>query len=438
MPIIYAYLMEEIRELKLERFKEDSTLERLKVFMDDTEDAKDWGDARGLLSIFDIKFPELLDPTKIGYEFARDYRALWARCVFMGFPAVKNEQLETLYREHILEVFEHYDDPRTVIDQQLALVSYSDAFASRLVVIATSLQANTQKIGANPIIRASGKSVPQEVDWWLTEYRSFIGPSVKRGAVEQASFLTKNKNVQRLSGEERKTLTKTIQFIDYLFYPTFKSNLDIPAVMMLEERARQRAMLLGGPETQPDGAPAPQQRENLELRIKNQETVAIGQKSEIVRSTPFVQSKPASVAASPVIRNTPPTTPAPVPKPQPAPMVAPPSREEQWYAFFTKRPQEIQSVLASLLTGGSVEVSDGVPFVRAVVRMGKTDMLVIGALNAQTLKTTLRALYAKAGLSENESAREGAHIGSLLKKAGKEEFFHMAYFDMATQEFKWN
>ncbi len=425
MPVIYAYLLEEIRELKLEQFKDELAIERLKVFMDDTQDAKDWGDARGLLSIFDVKFPELLDPTKTGYELAKEYRALWARCVFMSFPGVKNEQLELLYREHALDVFEHLDDPRLIIDEQLALVSYSDVFASRLVVIAQALQNNRQRVGSNQIIRASGKIVPPEIDWWLTEYRGYIGPNVKRGAVEQASFLTKNKNVQALKPEERKLVTKIIQFIDYLFYPTFSSPSVNPSLHILQENARWRAIMMEREGTEPDGAPA---TPNPKPEIRNQKSM-----------TPAVIPEKSATAA---ISTTPRTS------PQPSPTLGegvvgggqvgvPVDRAKYWSEFVTLHTTDLQ-ILVEQLKNGRVGREDVALLVRALVATGNIELLVSGQpMTAPNLAQVLHAVYAKAGATDSQGAKEAAHIGSLLKKAGKPEFLEMAYFDLSDNSFHW-
>ena len=189
--------------------------------------------------------------------------------------------------------------------------------------------------------------------------------------------------------------TKTIQFLDFIFFPTFQMNRRTGLLINLEERIRADAAAKG-------------------------KTDAIGYiQSEFAATPPAALSLPKP--QGPVPREAAPSVTPSLPRP-PAPV-----------QLAAQSPRKAPPVLKS-------PGEDVVGMIRRMVEQGQTHNIVEGAisLTPQTLAKSLRNAYMRrAGMSESDAAREAVHIANMLKKQGKPEFMEMAYFDIKENLFKW-
>ncbi|MBI5135056.1 hypothetical protein HZA86_02385 [Candidatus Uhrbacteria bacterium] len=375
----------------LEKDPQTANIDELEQSLADIEIGGEWGDARNILNLFKQQ-PELLDETKTDPALVERFWKLWARAAFMAFLSLNSSEIGILYKEHIVDVFDHHDDPRLVLDEQLRSIAYRIEPAV-LQTVLDALEVNTQRLGDEYIQRKNGKEVPPEVRAWLNEYRATYDRGVERGAMEEVTFVNRNPNVQKLSRRQKQLLRKIIQFDDYLLFPDPLPGSQEFYLKKLVDEALWK--------------------EEFEAKQKAAETTASARAAVPVRSA------------------------------DPKPAIARPGRMAPFVSVPMESARPAQSPHPAPLPmgeGASREIPDPIVEIRTMAETGGLFPLLAGKpLTPANLANALRLAYGKrAGLTDELAAREAVHVGNILKRKGKPEFLQMAYYDRKNETFLWN
>gem|GEM_PF-3626794 len=400
--VTLGYTMQEIETFGVERLKQVDVIDHNEVTIEDIEIGRDWGDAAAFLRVL-IKYPELLDQTKSPPAVVERYWKLWTRAAFVVSPeSLTDQNIDTLYQEHILDAFVHHQDPRTILEDHLKMRLYSQELVPKFTRILQALETNTQLIGTEPL-KHQGKPVSPQVRWWLNEYRAANDRAGQRGGMEEATFLAKNHNAQLLKPEDRELLKKVIQFDDYLVYP----------------------VVVGDPKDWffPKIIDDALKMEQFKAEQEKPEAVDSGQAR--MTTAPVVKD----VAASAPIRHPGPDQ-DPIPTPTTDSGQVPPQRD----------PAAAVTRMTTSPIRPEPSKDDPITRIREMVSSGNFTPLLAGRPpTSQNLAAVLHEAYTRrAGLDDSQGAREAVHIANLLKKHGRPEFMNMAYFDATSGEFRWN
>lgn len=381
--------LEELERLSDEQWGTDLTIQRMGETLEGLELTQSLGTLRSLRELLEGKRTVFDNLERKRPGIKRMWEGWVSRCLFADVVSLSDAEIDSLFRTRIVAVVRTYDDLRKPLDEQLRPFDYHEALVPKWTLLKSALQENIERIGKEDIVKEGGRRQAPTVGAWVKEYRNFLGGNIKPGALEEAQFFIKNDNARKLSGEDKQTLLKILQLLDFFVNPP---ETDVAPTGHSIQEARSK---LNAPRPTFPSTDIWQQAQAIEPIIEQLlqedsdrvdglvERVWDWSEESIARST----NLPRVLAAVRVL-----------------------AKRGMAHAVATGAPKEIVGKLQGA-SGGNL-----VGFLRA----------------------TLQALYQDVwGMPEEDAAKEASHIGSILSKNGHLEYLELAYYDMMEKRFRW-
>lgn len=451
--------IEDLASLNADDWAQGQTWERVRVTLEDAELAGDQGEIREILDILRARGSIVAALDKMIPGTQKLWESLLSRCEFNLIVYLSKEEIDRLLRTRFLTVVRTYPDLRPVIDQQLLTFNYDQSLAPTVGQVMSSMQACQEFIGTQQIVRFDGKKVAPVVEWWIKEYKSTSGGAAAPGALEEASFFIKNPNAKLLSAQDKETLLKILQLLDYFLNPQGSvSPTGHGVAVAFADRDRVPGI--------PPRLDSSLRGANRVSDLTAQAGAAISQPTPSAASPlpPFAKS---GIAMTPIPKQSsndtmPPMTPLPsTPTTQQYTAAISDVDPSQWVKdievilteHLKEHPDaskklaqrlweatagERAAILPRVLAGVRVLVSLGQGTLVITESPKQSEFRAAGQKGPVLLSRVLKELYQGTwNMVEEEAAQEASHIGSLLSHQGKEEYLEMAYYDMMESRFKW-
>lgn len=414
--------------------------------------------------------------------FEQEYVHLMDRLRYASIPGLYNlEELLTVFRSHFVAAL---SDMNMDVEEYLRMYLLSMQIAKRDAVkerIRQALFTNEEKLTTHFLYYPSRPEQPGTVGNWLKEYISVVGTGALN-KVKETQFLTSGDNVKNCSEEERQRLIRLLHLYNRLRISstTIEGMEEELAVVDPRDGVLKDLKELGRGRSVP---------------ILSSLASTTGSRRGIIARAPVVPPvvRPSPVVSSPTVSTPLPTPPRPSPSPKPAPkppITNPPAggvvtgqtttvtlkiapetdkkvlatKEElrkkggDVLALFTALvlpPQGMNVASSEELIAGLLLLAENDTLEKAIVAP-KLKEQFLGYLKSKnapeliegfTLTPTIPkfmslflqwVLQVKGKLPEHEAAQWGARMGNILKKRGSEKYARIAYFDAASNKFKWN
>lgn len=358
------------------------------------------------------KFPSFEREAPQEYQH---YQELWLRLQFASFNSLKDDEVEGLLEEHLLFALKNNINLKKFF--YIRFVAYEDGLsrgAMRKHYIQL-IHGNKEQIGSQDIaIKEEFKMQPPIIKNWLRDYDQFFEAFRLRSGFEQATYISQNSNVKKLDEDEREVLTRLLQVYDFLRFPTVQDDVGIPGV---SPRASVDALKKQTSIISKQSAKTPKDYD-IEERVE----LAIGKEKKIFESSLSGDiQKFQNLLFSQLFSISPMS-----PRPDKVKIIA------LLYHLAEK------ARLSDLLSEDNRFKEKFAAFLKEQGHQGDLNNLKINPKDPLVAGHFLKFLLEdRLGLGTDEAAKYGAKLGNLLKKAGKPEYFGMAYYDMGEKRFKW-
>ena len=206
---------------KIQNFAIDSP-EFLKYLEGSHENMRDFDNAAEAKQMAEIlhelilMHPELADKSP---EIYKAYQDLEIKYKLVAMPVLSAGEVLDVLENHLLLALKSPDlDIKRRFDGFLLTFS-SDLDMARFIELAEKIleQSNT-KIGSALLTKPEGEVIPTIANWIKVYFAANSGKP-ERGSFEQISFVTNDKNAQKLSGADKETLKKIRDCYDWLKFP---------------------------------------------------------------------------------------------------------------------------------------------------------------------------------------------------------------------------
>ncbi len=326
--------------------------------------------------------------------------AQWVRCTDLT-----RTELRELFTRRMIPVLQSDLDALRLLDDRF-IFSKGDraSLVGDLEAAVTAFRSNEETIGRNALDRGERGVVPPTIRNWLIDYEALYTSEKPRGVVEEGSYITKSRNVQKLSPPDHTLLEKTLRTFDALLFP--ERHLEVvsqPAPSAVPSKPLPPKRMPAAPTIVTAGIDSGRDKKveemQKQLRAKNEDLLA--QFFDLIISPQGVAAGASALVAG----------------------------------------------LTVLAEDNMVEKAVMTPKIReafeAYLKTKNAPDILAGFKLAPTMPRFMRlffewVLQERGGLSEHDAARIGVRIANILKKHGNEKYARIAYFDAVTNTFKWN
>ncbi|MDP3244149.1 MAG: hypothetical protein Q8M83_00640 [bacterium] len=406
------------------------------TIISNNDDKEAWEFAKWLKPLFEdaSKFPQLNreDP-----ELADFYQDIFKKCQFIALHLWTPEEIEELFETSITTIFklpDYFLLWERIRVRLLAIPEYEerDNFKKRL---RDALLRNKELLTEESLIKGDDKNNRPTVENWLRDYIVAVGIEPAT-AIKRSEYLTKNQNVQKLTPEERQKVEQLIALFEKLKLSSltpegleesvlteangqlvvFKEGKFEDAITPKVWEVIKQLKEVGVFPPMDEGEKKKITEEYLvkEEEVKDKEKQSLKQEwgNDAKKARDFLFScclvGPTSI------------------KPEKAKGLAA-------LSFLAEN-----NALAQLLNEDSRFKKDFAEFLKKEGRSNELPSLNITATAPAVVGRFLcYLLEKKLNIDALESPRYGVRLGNLMKKAGKPEYWDMAYYDMKTKTFKW-
>ena len=179
----------------------------------------------------------------------KDYQRLVVYLKFLALLSQPINEIEGLFKKHLLIAIVKKIDLKESLRLLFLVLRDEDTGDKARRSIIKAIEMNEEKIGKDNFTGGADRLPAHPyVKNWLRDYNAFFSTGqATRGELEQATYLSQNKNVQKLNQAEREILTGVIQLYDYLRFPeeekkvvkaTGRVRATIPSPPKTEEKNR--------------------------------------------------------------------------------------------------------------------------------------------------------------------------------------------------------
>jgi len=148
----------------------------------------------------------------------KDYQSLIIYLKFFTLLSQPVSEIENLFRKNLFLGMQKKVDLKERLRLIFLVTADDDTGSNIRQEVIKSMEANEEKIGKENLAgQADRLPIYPYIKNWLRDYNAFF-PAEKeiRGELEQATYLSQNKNVKKLNQEEKEILTEIIKLYDYL------------------------------------------------------------------------------------------------------------------------------------------------------------------------------------------------------------------------------
>ncbi|MFH2136036.1 MAG: hypothetical protein ABII19_00145 [Patescibacteria group bacterium] len=404
---------EDFMALPPERLVSRETLEQVKALVFELQEDKEVGEAvdilRRLLEMLE-KLPTLKDDEP---ELAKEYDDLVVRLKYFVFTTLPDEDAESLLRKNLRFGITSgdFDIKEKIVDR---LYFYADDAlgGERRKKMLNAMRENEEKIGGEKLVLRSGGTEEPTIKNWLRDYELFFEKPGRRGAVEEATFVNQDKNVQNLSGADKDFLLKLLNFYDYLMFQ--------PAIVQETKILPQK--IIRGKLVSEETEEIPVTAEDIVKKYqgslaeegaikKAEEEMAklVGENGEKIKNLVYENIFPKTTGKAPE-------------KEKVIALLRLAAGKKKFDSLLLDK--RFQSALAD--------------YFRKENRARDVDGLKVNPTAPQYFVALLRLiLEERLGFAEGEAARIGMQIVNILKKTGSKKYNNTVYFDEAGREFGW-
>ncbi len=151
-------------------------------------------------------------------KFYTNYQKLIAYLKFVALISQPINEVEDLFRRRLLLAVREEIDLKVRL-RLIFLINADDETGDKIrLAIIKAIESNEEKIGKENLAGSTGApAVYPYIKNWLRDYITFFSTAKEeRGELEQAAYLSQNKNVNKLNQEEKDILVGVIKIYDYL------------------------------------------------------------------------------------------------------------------------------------------------------------------------------------------------------------------------------
>ncbi|MDD5110682.1 MAG: hypothetical protein PHI63_05740 [Patescibacteria group bacterium] len=344
------------------------------------------------------------------------YQALIVQLQWACVPILTDDEVENLFRKHLLFAFEREVDVEAKLGGFFRIHRDTETLGYRRLIVLRGLKENQEQIGREGIpIGGSGTDVAPTVQNWLRDYDQSTPRSRTRGVLAQEHYLSTGTKGKKLTPPQRDMVRRLVKLYDFLRYPQLPEEIVEPTGHEIPSR-----LISPQPDTGRGAAQSasPQARsEEIRSAFRGEAAVEATVQRELESLRRAVGNDPRRLrdAFYHVVRERNIATAVAVLR-----LLC---ERDELLAMLSgdeKLQQYLQAVWPALYGAAAAQRFAQSPLARQSV------VLFIQYI-----------LQERLGLPEGEAARVGAQLGNILANKGHREYDKLAYYDVAEQTFKW-
>jgi hypothetical protein len=206
--------------LKLEDLKDPEVLTKIHNVIYRLDDAKDQFSAIKLVDKLNQLLGTSEEKTPVDVRLFQRYQEEIILLKFIALVKLDDKEIVELFQNHLVSALRADLDVIGLI--RFFVVYYaSDQLGDHFIeLVLKAINYNQEKIGDIQITLPSQKMpVPSIVTNWLRHYNNSFAQNKSRGILQESDYISTNKEVLKLTIEERKILHQLVKIYDLLLFP---------------------------------------------------------------------------------------------------------------------------------------------------------------------------------------------------------------------------